>query len=70
MHINDLYKVMEHLKKRGYKPTVRKFGKRPNPPKHKTALMGKVEALLTNRKLHWNYAHAMAQRMFKIVKAD
>ncbi|WP_293266764.1 regulatory protein GemA [Neptunomonas sp.] len=70
MHISDLYRVMEHLKALGYKPAVRKFGKRPNPPKDKVALMGKVEALLADRKLHWNYAHAMAQRMFKVEKVD
>ncbi|WP_051222038.1 gp16 family protein [Neptunomonas japonica] len=70
MHISDLYRVMEHLKNLGYKPAARKFGKRPNPPKDKAALMGKVEALLANRKLHWNYAHAMAQRMFKVEKVD
>jgi phage gp16-like protein len=70
MYISDLYKVMEHLKKLGYKPAARKFGKRPNPPKDKEALMGKVEALLADRGLHWNYAHAMAQRMFQVEKVD
>ena len=70
MHISDLYRVMEHLKQLGYKPAARKFGKRPNPAKDKAALMGKVEALLADRKLHWNYAHAMAQRMFKVEKVD
>ena len=70
MHISDLYRVMEHLKTLGYEPAARKFGKRPNPPKDKVALMGKVEALLADRGLHWNYAHAMAQRMFKVEKVD
>lgn len=70
MHISDLYRVMEHLKTLGYKPSTRKFGKRPNPPQDKVALMSKVEALLADRRLHWNYAHAMAQRMFKVEKVD
>jgi phage gp16-like protein len=70
MHISDLYRVMEHLKTLGYKPALRKFGKRPNPPKDKAALMSKVEALLTDRGLHWNFAHAMAQRMFQVEKVD
>ncbi|SIS88179.1 gp16 family protein [Neptunomonas antarctica] len=70
MHISELYRVMEHLKKLGYKPATRKFGKRPNPAKDKAALMGKVEALLADSKLHWNYAHAMAQRMFSVAKVD
>lgn len=70
MHISDLYKVMEHLKQLGYKPKTRKFGKRPNPAKPNKALMGKVEALLADRGLHWNYAHAMAKRMFKIDKVN
>ena len=64
------YKVMEHLKKLGYKPAERRFGKRPNPSKDKAAFMGKVEALLADRKLHWSSAHAMAQRMFKVEKVD
>jgi hypothetical protein len=32
--------------------------------------MGKVKALLADRKPHCNYAHVMAQRIFKVVKAD
>lgn len=70
MHISDLYKVMEHLKQRGYKPNARKFGKRPNPAKPNKALMSKVEALLADNGLHWNYAHAMAKRMFGVDKVD
>jgi len=70
MHISDLYKVMEHLKQRGYKPMANKYGKRPNPTKGNKALMSKVEALLADRGLHWNYAHAMAQRMFNVEKVD
>jgi len=70
MHISDLYKVMEHLKQRGYKPKSRKFGKRPYPAKPNKALMSKVEALLADNGLHWNYAHAMAKRMFGVDKVD
>jgi phage gp16-like protein len=70
MHISDLFKVVEHLKQRGYTSKKSGFGKRPNPAKGNKALMGKVEALLADNKLHWNYAHAMAKRMFGVEKAD
>lgn len=70
MHISELYKVIEHLKQRGYKPTARKYGKRPNPAKPNKALMGKVEALLADNGLHWNYAHSMAKHMFNVEKVD
>lgn len=70
MHISELYKVIEHLKQCGYKPTARKYGKRPNPAKSQRALMSKLEALLADRGLHWNYAHSMAKHMFKVEKVD
>jgi phage gp16-like protein len=70
MHISDLYKVMEHLKQLGYKSKRSGYGKRPNPAQGNKALMSKVEALLADRKLHWNYAHSMAKRMYGVEKVD
>ncbi|WP_293934013.1 gp16 family protein [Iodobacter sp.] len=64
-------KVMAHLKKCGFKPKATvKHGKRPQPTQDKTALMGKIEAQLTEAQRHWNYAHAMAKRMFKVDRVD
>lgn len=70
MDIGELYKVIAHLKKCGFKTRKPSHGKRPNPTKSRTALMGKIEALLADRGLHWNYAHGMAKRMFSVEKVD
>ena len=70
MHISELYLVLQRLQKSGFKAKKPQFGKRPNPSKSRTAMMGKVEALLADSGLHWNYAHAMAKRMFKVDKVD
>lgn len=70
MHISELYLVLKRLEKSGFKTKKRQFGKRPNPSKGSAALMSKVEAILADNKLHWNYAHGMAKRMFKVEKVD
>mgnify|MGYP000147362375 FL=1 len=71
MNLTELQQVLDHLKNKGFKSKAsRQHGQRPNPGQNRKALMGKVEALLTDSGLHWNYAHAMAQRMFKVEKVD
>lgn len=71
MTITELQQVLDHLKAKGFKTKApRKHGKRPNPGKNRQALMSKIEALLADGELPWNYAHAMAQRMFKVEKVD
>ncbi|MDI3325597.1 regulatory protein GemA [Pontibacterium granulatum] len=66
----QLQQVLDHLKSKGFKTKTRRYGKRPNPTTNRTAMMGKVEALLADGNLHWNYAHAMAKRMFQVEKVD
>ncbi|OON62304.1 GemA protein [Massilia sp. KIM] len=64
-------RVLQHLEKSGFKPKVKaSYGKRPNPPARRAALIRKIEAQLTHAGRPWSYADAMAQRMFKIVKVD
>jgi phage gp16-like protein len=70
MHISDLYLVIKRLQQAGFKAKKRDHGKKPNPNKSQAAMMGKVEALLADNNLPWNYAHAMAKRMFKVDKVD
>lgn len=71
MDLTELQQVLDHLKTKGFKSKAsRQHGQRPNPGQNRKALMSKVEALLTDSGLHWNYAHAMAQRMFKVEKVD
>jgi phage gp16-like protein len=39
---------------------------RQSPESGKQALLGKIEALLADRQLPWQYVHSMAQGMFKV----
>ncbi len=63
------FKVIAHFKALGWKPKGgRKWGRKPNVTGDKTALMGKLEALLADNKLPWSYADGMSKRMFKVDK--
>lgn len=59
--------VLAHLKRCGWKPTTR-AGKKPLVAVERTALIGKIEALLAEAGRPWSYADAMAQRMFSVDK--
>lgn len=69
---------INHLKARGWKPkpsAKSSTGKRPykakgRAPLGKEALLSKIEAHLTERQLHWNYAHAMAKRICKVDRVE
>lgn len=60
---DELVKVLQHLETLGF--TKREFGKKPKVKHSKDALISKIEALLTESNLHWNYAVGIAKRMFQ-----
>lgn len=60
---DELVKVLQHLENLGF--TKREFGKKPKVKLTKEALIAKIEALLTESELHWNYAVGIARRMFQ-----
>lgn len=64
-----LSNVIKHLRKSGAKFQSAKHGKKPHNLNSLTAetakLLGKVEALLTDMKLSWNYADGIAKQMYK-----
>jgi phage gp16-like protein len=62
-------KVLRHLENAGFKPKDG-HGKRPKPAAGRAALVGKIEAQLTDAGRPWAYAHAMAQKMFKVDKVE
>jgi len=67
--------LLNHLKALGWKPKHPAKGKRPFKakglaPLGKEALLGKIEAHLAERKIHWNYAHAMAKRICKVDRVE
>lgn len=64
----ELDRVLQQMKRCGFKPASPNKGKRPTTAKKaisRTRIMAKITALLTVQELHWNYAHAMGKRMFK-----
>jgi phage gp16-like protein len=62
-------KVLDHLKKCGFKPKAGGFKKgAPAGAPSKTALISKVGALLTVLDKPWPYADGMAKKMFKVEK--
>jgi len=59
---DELVKILQHLESLGF--TKREFGNKPKVKQSKDALISKIEALLTESNLHWNYAGGIAKRMF------
>jgi phage gp16-like protein len=66
--------VIEHLRRRGFKrveapaaaAAAQPHGTKPSVPADRQALVNKIEALLADGGKPWNYARAMASRMFKL----
>lgn len=67
MTIAQLQDVVKDMEASGFKPkSAPKHGKKPSVVSKREPLMGKIHAMLTDMGLHWNYAHGMADSMFKI----
>ena len=67
MTIAQLQDVVKDMENSGFKPKAApKHGKKPSVVGKREPLMGKIHAMLTDMGLHWNYAHGMADSMFKI----
>lgn len=67
MLIGELEAVIKDMEASGFKPKAApKHGKKPNVTKKRQAIMNKIEAMLADMGLHWNYAHGMADSMFGI----
>ncbi len=64
--------LLAEFKSLGWKPkTVRRAGRaRPKAARSRKEMMSKVEALLADAKRPWQYADAMAQKMFGIVRVE
>lgn len=67
MLIGELEAVIKDMESRGFTPKAApKHGKRPSVVGKRQPLMDKIEAMLADMGLHWNYAHGMAESMFGI----
>ncbi|NVK42134.1 MAG: regulatory protein GemA [Oceanospirillaceae bacterium] len=58
--------VLNHLRTCGVKFKRSKAKPYPGKPHNMTEQMTKIEALLSDMGLSWNYANSMAKRMFKV----
>lgn len=64
--------VLEHMRQRGFERPVNRpapaadHGKKPQVPADRQALVDKLEAQLASAARPWNYARAMAKRMFHV----
>lgn len=59
-------KVLEHLKKIGFKPTAKKGKKRTTPAARKKAQISKVRAILAESSRDDAYADGMSKKMFQV----
>lgn len=57
-------KVIKYMRECGFKPLAKR-GKKPSVAKCKQAILSKIEALLAENKLSWNYTKGIAKSMFK-----
>lgn len=62
--LKELDAVLKEMKRLGFVATSPKHGHRPSPRCDIVSMMSKVEALLADSGLHWNYANALGKRMF------
>ena len=69
LNSNERELVLEHLKKRGFKPrhkSARNSGMMVAPSEDRAPLISKIGAILADLGLPWRYADAMALRMYKV----
>lgn len=74
LDFTGLQRVRAHLERCGFKPAK---GKRAYPGRpanidsaDRGPLLRKIEALLTDARRGWDYAHAMAKRMFHVERLE
>lgn len=71
MILSELEAVIKDMESKGFAPKAApKHGKKPNVIKRRQNLMNKIEAMLADMGLHWNYAHGMADSMFGIKRLE
>lgn len=63
MSIKELNSVLRDCERLGFKP-IKQHGRKPNVASHRKAILGKIEAILTDLALPWQYAENMAKTMF------
>lgn len=64
LDIRGLQAVIDEMCRLGFKPQSR-HGRKPRVPKERQRILDKIEAILTDQQLSWQYANGMAMRMFR-----
>lgn len=59
---DELERVVRYMRQKGFAPLAQQ-GRRPNVASSREAILGKIEALLTEAKRPWSYAVSMGKRM-------
>ncbi|WP_272693093.1 regulatory protein GemA [Providencia sp. PROV077] len=63
--LDELSQVRDYLHDQGYpRKSTRKYGRRPNVPATREAILSKIEALLSEAGRRWDYAESMGKYMF------
>lgn len=85
MSIDELKKVVKDFKRLGFVPkpaglptgssakakqSAPKYGKKPHTTTNRQSLINKIEAILADKGLHWNYAHGIAKKMFGVNRVN
>lgn len=75
MKTSELVDVVQEMKRLGFKPksterSQKKHGKKPSVTQSKEALISKIEAMIADLNLSWDYVHSMANRMFAIERVQ
>lgn len=75
MKTSELVDVVQEMKRLGFKPksterSQKKHGKKPSVTQSKEALISKIEAIIADLNLSWDYVHEMANRMFAIERVQ
>ena len=63
-------RVLAELERLGFKSKPAKGRAKPSPAADRKRLVGKIEAQLAEANRPWEYADAMALRMFKVERVD
>ena len=64
MTLRELEAVLAAMQRQGFKPAVP--GRHPGGRDSIQAMLRKINALLLDNGLSWEYAHGMAKRMFRV----
>jgi len=70
LNLKELDQVIDELVKQGFVMKSKTKQRKPKPRKELTAMISKIEALLLDNNLPWNYAHAIAKRQFGVDKLE